>query len=97
METDKIFRIGFWSLVAGVVSPYLTVLAFYTVLPPGFMFSIFFGFPSYLVGLILIWLSKKRTMVKVLLTVLPLVGMLLSAFIWGIVVLFTAPGLGAPR
>lgn len=97
MEADKVFRVGLGTLIAGILSPYLTVMAVYNVLPSAFLFAFFFGVPSYIVGLILVWLSKKPTWAKVLLTVLPLVVILVSAFIWGIVVLFTTPGLGAPR
>jgi hypothetical protein len=66
-------------------------------MPPAFMFAFFFGLPLYITGVVLVWVSKQRTVFKVLPTVLPWPILLFSAFAWGIIVLFTAPGLGAPR
>ena len=94
---DSRYRFGFAAIAAGLLTPYLSVMAFYTVLPPAFMYAFFFGLPLYITGVVLVWISKQRTVFKVLPTVLPWPILLFSAFTWGIVVLFTAPGLGAPR
>gem|GEM_PF-5925234 len=95
-KTDKLFLVGRPVLIVGFISPYLTIGSFFLWLPPAFIFSLFFGIPCFIIGLIMIWLSNNRTSVKLLFTLMPLLLWIVTS-IFLVIAMVLTPGFGAPH